>query len=689
MSGFDDLLRQSSRALEENPFEDPFARPRPSSPDPWSSFTHQSATVSSPAFEYDASGFGGVSTTTPAVGLHRDSFSSAAVESNAFGASTIASDPLDSANLPADDELESPAKPMTSPGYSGFRESVETDPPSVLSQPSTQHALGEPVPEPVPSRTAPPPLPSISAPQASSPSVQLSSPATPSSAVPAEPAENAGPPSPPPPSSVRLPQRQQNLPPSVHVPFNPSSPIVSDSQRVISTPLDQPPIPSFASLALGGESFNGWDGAQSTFVNNASMPSSAREEDDDDDDKPLRPRPPQTEPSEKESGLQPVFSITVDDPQKVGDPIRAFTMYTVHTKTTSPIYSKPTFSVLRRYSDFLWLYETLSINNPGVVVPPVPEKSPFGRFDDQFVQQRRSALENCINKIANHPVLCKDADLKLFLESDTFSLDIKHRKAEIANERGGLMASIGQSITGPRFVEMDEWFDRQKAYLDVLESQLRGLIKAIDIVSRQRNELACAVGEFAQTVSDLATSDLGQSLSQSLEALAELECKAQETGSAQARADQATLLSTADEYARLVNSVRMAFSSRVRVYHAWQNADAELRRIKQTYERNRAQGKIAPERLGYSYSQIGEAERRALEAKQEFEHVSRLVKTEVARFEQERIEDFKKSLEHLLDDMIARQKETIQAREAFQQLLLKKVPVSGSGPTGNTVTSTA
>jgi len=117
-------------------------------------------------------------------------------------------------------------------------------------------------------------------------------------------------------------------------------------------------------------------------------------------------------------------------------------MYTVHTKacciriwsrtgcrelifqTTSSAFSKATFSVLRRYSDFLWLYETLSINNPGVIVPPVPEKSPFGRFDDQFVRQRRTALEICINKIANHPVLCKDADLKLFLESDTFSLDV-------------------------------------------------------------------------------------------------------------------------------------------------------------------------------------------------------------------------------------------------------------------------
>jgi hypothetical protein len=64
------------------------------------------------------------------------------------------------------------------------------------------------------------------------------------------------------------------------------------------------------------------------------------------------------------------------------------------------------------------------MNNPGVVVPPVPEKNTFGRFDDQFVRQRRFALEKCIHKIANHPVLGKDADLKLFLESDTFALDV-------------------------------------------------------------------------------------------------------------------------------------------------------------------------------------------------------------------------------------------------------------------------
>lgn len=104
-------------------------------------------------------------------------------------------------------------------------------------------------------------------------------------------------------------------------------------------------------------------------------------------------------------------------------------------------------------------------------------------------------------------------------------------------------------------------------------------------------------------------------------------------------------------------SVQLAFSSRVRTYHAWQNADAHLRRTKQTHESNRAQGRLGPDQLSRSLTIVGEAERRALEAKQEFDHVSRLVKAEVARFEQERIEDFKNALEAFLEGMIKRQKQ--------------------------------
>lgn len=107
-----------------------------------------------------------------------------------------------------------------------------------------------------------------------------------------------------------------------------------------------------------------------------------------------------------------------------------------------------------------------------------------------------------------------------------------------------------------------KWFDRQKAYLDSLESQLRGLVKAIDTVSKHRSgshpslylhppcanftlvEVATATGEFAQTVADLASSDVGQQLASSLAGLAEAERKAQELQNIQAQEDTITILST-------------------------------------------------------------------------------------------------------------------------------------------------
>jgi hypothetical protein len=62
------------------------------------------------------------------------------------------------------------------------------------------------------------------------------------------------------------------------------------------------------------------------------------------------------------------------------------------------------------------------------------------------------------------------------------------------------------------------------------------------------------------------------------------------------------------------------------------------------------------------------------------------VKTEVAQFEQEHIEDFKKSPGQPFDGTITKQKETMQAWGAFQQLLLKKIP--GADPKEDTTMST-
>ncbi|CCM01808.1 uncharacterized protein FIBRA_03876 [Fibroporia radiculosa] len=644
MDGFDDLLSRSQNVLD-NPFENPFSKQRSSSPDPWASYGQPSA------FQEDVQpAFLGARSTTPTLDIQPFGESAGFEYSAPEPEPTHVSDQIAVAEAKTEvqPEPEHEVAEPTSPVSPGFRVSIAEE-------------------EPQPADFQPEATPSPITPQSpTSPVYPATAPATSGKFAPfpghASRPSNAS-------NSSSL-QPVYKAEPAFHSPLDP--PATAGIER------------SIAGLSIGGETFNGWQGSQSAFVGvpqSAGVTRSRNDSDSSDDDRPILQsaklsanRLPQVvrpaSAPRTETGLQPVFMITVDDPQKVGDPIRAYTMYTVHTKTTSPLYSKSSFSVLRRYSDFLWLYETLSQNNPGVVVPPVPEKNPYRRFDENFVQQRRFALEKCIQKIANHPVLQKDSDLKMFLESDSFALDIKQRKAELAHEKGGLMATIGHSLAGPRYYETDEWFDRQKAYLDSLESQLRGLVKSIDLVAKHRSELSAATGEFAQVLTELSASDLGDQLSGLFSGLAEVERKAQELQSTQSREDVVTIMGTVDEYSRLISSVRLAFSSRIRTYHNWQSADGHVRRVKQTHETNRAQGRIPSDQLSRSLSIIAEAERRALDAKQEFDQVSRLVKSEVARFEQERIEDFKNSLEAFLDGMISRQKELIATWESYQQRLL-------------------
>lgn len=168
--------------------------------------------------------------------------------------------------------------------------------------------------------------------------------------------------------------------------------------------------------------------------------------------------PRQTQPSVSvEQAAKPSFSIYVGDPHKVGDLTSSHTEYSVTTKTTSKGYRNPEFTVSRRYRDFLWLYNQLHNNNPGVIIPPPPEKQAVGRFEADFVESRRAALERMLNKTAAHPILQHDGDLKLFLESDAFTVDVKNkeRKDPGLGESKGMFGSMLGSSSG-KFVEHDD-----------------------------------------------------------------------------------------------------------------------------------------------------------------------------------------------------------------------------------------
>ncbi len=128
-------------------------------------------------------------------------------------------------------------------------------------------------------------------------------------------------------------------------------------------------------------------------------------------------------------------------------------------QTTSKAYKQAEFEVKRRYRDFLWLYNTMHANSPGVVVPPPPEKQAVGRFESNFVEARRAALEKMLNKTAAHPALQHDGDLKLFLESEAFNIDVKHKERKEPNlgESKGMLSTLGINVGGSsKFVEQDD-----------------------------------------------------------------------------------------------------------------------------------------------------------------------------------------------------------------------------------------
>lgn len=82
-----------------------------------------------------------------------------------------------------------------------------------------------------------------------------------------------------------------------------------------------------------------------------------------------------------------MYKIHIGDPTKVGLGATAHIVYTVTTTLrVSTEYGTQSrdVAVLRRFSEFLWLFGVLSSENPGVVVPPVPDKQSFGASPPRF-----------------------------------------------------------------------------------------------------------------------------------------------------------------------------------------------------------------------------------------------------------------------------------------------------------------
>jgi len=263
-------------------------------------------------------------------------------------------------------------------------------------------------------------------------------------------------------------------------------------------------------------------------------------------------------------------------------------------------------------------------------------------------------------------MLTSDPDLKLFLESDAFGLEIKHRRQDSSHQTGWLA-----NIAGPRFVETDEFFENRKIELDTLEGQLKVLQGSLTAASKMRRAMAQSLSQLAKALQVLSTSDLSKPVRGTIEKLAGLHRQAHQWALDQATNELESLITTVESYARLTNSVRLTFNGRVKSWDKLQHALNHLKKIQANHEKIKRS--CAPNdqstALMYSLAELEEAERRTHDARNEFADVSKLIKAEFQRFDQEKVEDFKLSICTFVDGLTNRQRQVVKVWQEYYQLL--------------------
>lgn len=125
--------------------------------------------------------------------------------------------------------------------------------------------------------------------------------------------------------------------------------------------------------------------------------------------------------------------LSVTDPERKGEGISQYICYKVNSLIEYPEGSgEPATQscVIRRYSDFVWLHESLEEDLKGLLIPALPDKGLMGRFAPEFVEERRRALQLFLSRIMEHPILRQHMSTLIFLTGTDSALAAARAKLD-------------------------------------------------------------------------------------------------------------------------------------------------------------------------------------------------------------------------------------------------------------------
>jgi sorting nexin-1/2 len=323
-------------------------------------------------------------------------------------------------------------------------------------------------------------------------------------------------------------------------------------------------------------------------------------------------------------------------------------------------------AVLRRYSDFLWLYERLHAERAGAIVPPLPEKQPVGRFSASFVEDRRAKLEVFLRRLAVHPELADAPALDTFLRADDMTFQIaKQVKASAVNlSASQMMHSPQQSqmmspTKSPQKEGFKRWFAETKTsiagdlvkspdddlfeeiqrYVHGLDTQMKNVAHQSTNLVRKGKEIANGLFEFGLAFSLLGQSEadaLGDALGKLGETADRLSVLSGEHANREVQYLEEPLL----DYIKLIHAVKLALQRRYEKRLSFSTCLASVE-SKQT---QLAKLRAVPGNDAKAYAvemSLRKAQEAAEAAREEFCVVSQRVLREVDRFKREKAEEMR------------------------------------------------
>ncbi|RKP25016.1 hypothetical protein SYNPS1DRAFT_22955 [Syncephalis pseudoplumigaleata] len=188
----------------------------------------------------------------------------------------------------------------------------------------------------------------------------------------------------------------------------------------------------------------------------------------------------------------PEFRVRVHDPEKRAK-MAGMQEYTIY-QVTSEFAQGVSVTVERRFSQFQWLHRLLELKFSALILPSLPEKQFSGRFNEEFIERRRRALERFINRLARHPVVRYSDLLTHFLSCTDES---EWRREEKRFEADRVMGhTFFQHVYHPEFnVDDDgdvETLERFHAHARAIDRYLPSVIEAgqgyRDVCAEARNQ---------------------------------------------------------------------------------------------------------------------------------------------------------------------------------------------------------